>query len=166
MHKIVIIGDHGVGKSSVISMFIHGDLEHDIFNVIGVNFSRKTVRAGDENVDLQIWDVYSDNSNTLSRSYFRGAAGVVIVFDVTDPQSFDKIKEKLKCVDKPFKFPVFLVGNKIDLISQRAISKEDAELFSKGNGIEYFEVSAVENTDVLLTFETIASKATNSSNPY
>ena len=115
--KIVMIGDSGVGKSCILLRFADDKFNENFYATIGVDFRFKNVMVDDKSVKLQIWDTAGqERFKTITSAYYRGADGIIIVYDITDRNSFAHIKDWLDDVNKytdnnPLKI---IVGNKID----------------------------------------------------
>ena len=122
LFKYILIGDSGVGKSCLVMQFIdkRSTKNHDI--TIGVEFGTKMVKVLDKNVKLQIWDTAGqENFRSISRSYYRSAAGALLVFDITNAISFNNLEqwvEEIKENGNP-NITVILIGNKCDMKEDR-----------------------------------------------
>mgnify|MGYP002152000877 CR=1 FL=1 len=132
--KYIIIGDSGVGKSCMLLQFTDKRFEalHDL--TIGVEFGARVIQLNHQEVKLQIWDTAGQESfRSITRSYYRGACGALLVFDVTQRESFDHVQGWLDDARANCNTPitVMLVGNKCDLESKRVVSKEEAQAFAK-----------------------------------
>lgn len=117
--KIVILGHFGVGKTSLIRRFVKDSFSDNYKVTIGVHITKKVVEiTADETISLIIWDLEgTDDIQMLRDSYLLGTHGVVFVFDVSRPSTFQNINEDLKIVkDKTPKIPIMVVGNKVDLV--------------------------------------------------
>ncbi len=165
MFKYIIIGDSGVGKSCLLLQFTDKRFEsmHDL--TIGVEFGARVIPVNGQEVKLQIWDTAGQESfRSITRSYYRGAVGALLVFDVTKRETFEHVQMWLDDALTNCYTPltVMLVGNKIDLANQRVVSKEEAEEYAKKKGITYMEASAktAENVDsaFIQTAQTIFKK--------
>lgn len=157
--KVLVVGDGGVGKTSLTLRFTTGSFRENYMPTLGVNFYSKTVHIDGLYVKLTIWDTGGQEKfKPLLPNYFRGGQGALVVFDVTNPESFRSVEDwvaqvKRYCGD----IPLILVGNKVDLSSQRKISfEEGARLASKLN-IPYFESSAKTGACVEDVFTSLAS---------
>ena len=125
MYKFIVIGDSGVGKSCVVLQFIdkRARRNHDI--TIGVEFGTKVLKVGDINVKLQIWDTAGqENFRSISRSYYRSAAGALLVYDITCPISFSSLEQWVQEIryNANENITLILVANKSDQEEKRAIS--------------------------------------------
>lgn len=162
--KITFIGDQATGKTSLITRFKHGSFDGDYQATIGVDFLSKTVFVGGTSVRLQLWDsAGQERFHSLIPSYVRDSMAVVIVFDLSNPQSFNSVTLWLEDVKKSRGEDVllFLVGNKSDLASKSA---EAASLAHK-LGMTYFEVSAKTGENVENLFKTLAEKLLETAAP-
>ena len=145
------MGDSGVGKSSIILRYIENSFSVNLMNSIGVDFKLKNIEIDNTKIKLQIWDTAGqERFRTITTSYYKGAHAIVIVFDITDKESFDHIKNWMQDIDKFAKLGVYrvLVGNKCDLENQRRISKEEAKELADKYGIQYMETSAKETINI------------------
>eukprot|EP01129_Flabellula_baltica_P005503 TRINITY_DN19_c1_g1_i1.p1 TRINITY_DN19_c1_g1~~TRINITY_DN19_c1_g1_i1.p1 ORF type:complete len:202 (+),score=46.52 TRINITY_DN19_c1_g1_i1:48-653(+) len=159
LFKILVIGDSSVGKSSLLLRFADGDFNSNFLSTIGVDFKLKTIEVGNSPVKLQIWDTAGqERFRNITRSYYRGAHGIMLVYDVTNEESFANIDYWLKEVDK-FASPnvhKILVGNKNDLVDERVVSEEDGRQLAASMDIKFLETSAKEATNVNEAFTQMA----------
>eukprot|EP00871_Galdieria_phlegrea_P002853 jgi/Galph1/3569/GphlegSOOS_G2206.1 len=145
LFKFIIIGDSGVGKSCLLLQFTDKRFQpiHDL--TIGVEFGAKLVQIDGKNVKLQIWDTAGQESfRSITRSYYRGAAGALLVYDITRRETFNHLETWLQDA-KQYSSPdmtIILVGNKSDLEHRRQVSKEEGEAFAKAHGLSFLETSA------------------------
>eukprot|EP01060_Flectonema_neradi_P027012 TRINITY_DN36652_c0_g1_i1.p1 TRINITY_DN36652_c0_g1~~TRINITY_DN36652_c0_g1_i1.p1 ORF type:complete len:215 (+),score=25.51 TRINITY_DN36652_c0_g1_i1:64-708(+) len=142
--KIIIVGDPTVGKSSLLHQYTEADWNPSYITTIGVDFKSDTFEARGRVVKLQMWDTAGqERFKTIVASYYRGTHCVVLVFDVTNRESFEHIafwkKEALEYA-KPG-VPMLLIGNKADLPT-REVTLDEAEQFASDNGMKYIETSA------------------------
>jgi len=146
LFKVLLIGDSGVGKTCLLLKFTDDVFQTSYISTIGVDFRIKTIKLDDGKVaKLQMWDTAGqERFRTITSSYYRGAHGVIIVFDVCDVSSFASIPMWMGEVERYAKpgVPMILVGNKTDLVHKREVLKEDAQAFADARGIAYTEVSA------------------------
>ncbi len=162
--KLILVGDSGVGKSC-----IHQQLTNDSFkpiykSTIGIDYGSYLIRKNDYNFRLQLWDTAGQEMfHSLVRTYFRNKIGAIVVFDLTDRETFISVRQWIKEI-KLFCSPdiiITLVGNKIDLKDKRAVSYEEANKFAKDHDINYFEVSAKDNKQIIAMFEKITETITD-----
>lgn len=156
--KYIIVGDSGVGKSCMLLRFVDGRYatDHDI--TIGVEFGTKIVSLKDKNIKIQIWDTAGQEYfKSITRAYYRDSAGVILVYDITNRQSFDNAKEWLDDIKNlSNSSAIILVGNKIDIDNERKVSYEDGEKFANENNIQFMEVSVKNNNNINSVFMTLA----------
>jgi len=157
--KVLMCGDSNVGKSSLVLRFADNTYSEDFISTIGVDFKVKKLEVGNNMVQLAVWDTAGqERFRTISSGYYRGAHGIIIVFDVTNKQSFENISNWMQDIDKySLNIAKVLVGNKADL-KDRQIQFVTAQKFAQSVNMEYFETSAKENVNVLSVFTHIASE--------
>ncbi|XP_031113836.1 ras-related protein RIC1-like [Ipomoea triloba] len=155
LFKLLLIGDSGVGKSCLLLRFADNTYLDSYISTIGVDFKIRTVEQGGKTIKLQIWDTAGqERFRTITSSYYRGAHGIIVVYDVTDEDSYNNIKEWLNEINRYASETVnkLLVGNKCDLASKRAVSYETAKAFADEIGIPFMETSAKDATNVEQAF--------------
>ena len=141
----------GVGKSSIILRFTKDEFNASMVSSIGVDFKSKDITINNMKVKLQIWDTAGhERFRTITTSYYRGAHGIVTVFDLTDRESFEHIERWLSEINKFAKENVlrFLVGNKADLVDKRAVPYEEIQSLANRLKIPYTETSAKDCTNI------------------
>ncbi|KAI8084853.1 GTP-binding protein yptV1 [Halteromyces radiatus] len=151
--KYIIVGDSGVGKSCLLLQFTDKRFYAGRELTIGVEFGTRFITVDGKQIKLQIWDTAGQESfRSITQSYYRGAAGALLVYDISRRESFEHISTWLADVQRHAnpQTTVVLVGNKSDLEeSQRQVSTEEAERFAKENGISLFlETSAKSSSNV------------------
>ncbi|VAH56445.1 unnamed protein product [Triticum turgidum subsp. durum] len=145
LFKLLLIGDSGVGKSCLLLRFADDSYLESYISTIGVDFKIRTVEQDGKTMKLQIWDTAGqERFRTITSSYYRGAHGIIIVYDVTDQDSFNNVKQWLNEIDRYASENVnkLLVGNKSDLTDKRVVSYETAKAFADEIGIPFMETSA------------------------
>lgn len=166
--KVIIIGNSGVGKSSLLLKYTRDKFNRDYNVTIGVDFGSKIIEIPNKdssikNIKLQIWDTAGQEKfRTITKSYYRGCAAAIIVFDVTCNESYDSIKSWIKTVREECAkdTDIVLLGNKVDK-GDRSIQYEVANNFAKKNGIKYFETSAKESESTSVAFNILAQDILN-----
>jgi len=161
LFKLLLIGDSAVGKSCMLLRFADDSYVDSYISTIGVDFKIRTVEQDDKSIKLQIWDTAGqERFRTITSSYYRGAHGIIIVYDVTDQQSFDNVKQWMSEIDRYASDNVvkILVGNKCDLTENKVVSTETAKAFADEMGIPFLETSAKNSTNVEQAFMTMSSE--------
>lgn len=143
--KYIIIGDSGVGKSCLLLQFTDKRFEplHDL--TIGVEFGARMVPIDGKSIKLQVWDTAGQESfRSITRSYYRGACGALLVYDVTRRETFTHLQAWLEDVkaNTNTACTIMLIGNKCDLEAKRQVPKEEGEAFAEENGLVFMETSA------------------------
>eukprot|EP01101_Sappina_pedata_P013139 TRINITY_DN9430_c0_g1_i1.p1 TRINITY_DN9430_c0_g1~~TRINITY_DN9430_c0_g1_i1.p1 ORF type:complete len:223 (+),score=53.00 TRINITY_DN9430_c0_g1_i1:85-753(+) len=143
--KIVVLGDTGVGKTSMSLRYVQ-DLFPDTTNpTVGASFLTKRIVIDDTKMKLQIWDTAGqERFRTLAPMYYRGACAAILVYDITCEESFVKVQDWIQELRANVTTPLVLalVGNKVDLESQREIPSDDAQTYANEIGALFFESSA------------------------
>jgi len=166
--KVIILGDSGVGKTSLMNQYVHKRFSNQYKATIGADFLTKEVMIEDKLVTLQIWDTAGqERFQSLGVAFYRGADSCVLVYDITDSKSFDNLESWMDeflvhaAPRNSDSFPFVVLGNKADLGSSRrqvSASKAKAWCQSKGD-IPHYETSAKEALNVEQAFHTIAKNA-------
>lgn len=164
--KVIILGDSGVGKTSLMNQYVNHKFSNQYKATIGADFLTKEVMVDDRLVTMQIWDTAGqERFQSLGVAFYRGADCCVLVYDVTAPSSFktlDSWRDEFLIQASPRdpgNFPFVVIGNKIDC-ENRAVSHKRAQGWCNSkNDIPYFECSAKENIYVEQAFQTVAKQA-------
>ena len=146
--QMLIIGDCSVGKTSIITRYTNGTFKEEYLGTVGLDYYSKEEIIDNKTILIKLWDTAGEERyKSLTQNYFRNAEGVLLVFDVTNTDSFNNLKEwissiKLNMEGKNIFIPIVIIGNKLDMEDQREITKEQAEKFVSENNYKYFETSA------------------------
>lgn len=145
LFKYIIIGDTGVGKSCLLLQFTDKRFQpvHDL--TIGVEFGARMINIDGKQIKLQIWDTAGQESfRSITRSYYRGAAGALLVYDITRRDTFNHLASWLEDARQHANpsMTIMLIGNKSDLSHKREVSTEEGERFAKEHGLVFLETSA------------------------
>ncbi|KAJ4908864.1 Ras-related protein RABE1d [Raphanus sativus] len=158
--KLLLIGDSGVGKSCLLLRFSDDTFTTSFITTIGIDFKIRTVELDGKRIKLQIWDTAGqERFRTITTAYYRGAMGILLVYDVTDESSFNNIRNWMKNIEQHASDNVnkILVGNKADMDeSKRAIPTAKGQALADEYGIKFFETSAKTNLNVESVFLSIA----------
>ncbi|KMS97067.1 hypothetical protein BVRB_7g179280 [Beta vulgaris subsp. vulgaris] len=160
--KVLLIGDSGVGKSSLLVSFISKALD-DLSPTIGVDFKIKMLTVGGKRLKLTIWDTAGqERFRTLTSSYYRGAQGIILVYDVTRRETFTNLSDvwakEVELYSTNQDCVKMLVGNKVDKDSERAVTREEGVALAQQLGSLFLECSAKTRENVEQCFEELALK--------
>ena len=151
MFKLIVIGEAGAGKSCLLHYFIESKFRKNSSYTIGVEFGSKIVPLSGKQVKLQIWDTAGqERYRAVTRSYYRGAVGALIVYDITQRESFDRIVNWVADARTLARedTAILLVGNKSDLKDKRQISFLEASRFAQEHNLLFLECSALSGENV------------------
>ncbi len=155
--KICLLGDFAIGKTSLIRRFVEGRFDESYLSTIGTHISRKPLKIGEQELVLLIWDLAGgDKFSAVMASYYRGAAGAMLVCDLTRPETLsilDRYAQEFWSVNP--QTPLILVGNKVDLIEQRRISDAELAAFAQTLHAPWFTSSAKTGENVETCFVTL-----------
>ncbi|KYO43392.1 ras-related protein Rab-35 isoform X1 [Alligator mississippiensis] len=160
LFKLLLIGDSGVGKSSLLLRFADNTFSSSFVTTIGVDFRVRTVVLGGLRLRLQVWDTAGqERFRTITSTYYRNAHGVIVVYDVTNPDSFVSVKRWMhEIAENCDSVCKVLVGNKVEDPSHRQVPAADARRFSAQLGLRHFETSAKDNINVEEMFAAVAGQ--------
>jgi len=167
MIKMLMLGDSNVGKSSILLRYIDDTFNTDILNTIGVDYKVKMIDQEDgKRIKLAIWDTAGqERFRTLTASYYRGANGIVLVYDCANRATFVNCKMWLEDIQKNLpgkEISIILVCNKIDL-EQREVQRDEGEQLASDHGMVYVEASAKTREGITHVFDQLVDKVMNSS---
>ncbi|KAI4346467.1 hypothetical protein L6164_007361 [Bauhinia variegata] len=160
--KILLIGDSGVGKSSLLLSFISNSV-HDLSPTIGVDFKIKLLTVGGKRLKLTIWDTAGqERFGTVISSYYRGAHGIMLVYDVTRRETFTNLvniwAKEVELYSTNHECIKILVGNKVDKDSERAVTKEEGMALAQKHKCLFLECSAKTRENVQQCFNDLTLK--------
>jgi Ras-related protein Rab-1A len=164
LFKLIIIGDTNTGKSCLLQRFADDSYTNEFISTIGVDFKVKTITINDKMIKTQIWDTAGqDRFRSITNSYYRGAHGIIISYDITNKQSFVNIERWMRNVkdfvsDNAVKI---LIGTKSDLEEKRKVSKKELEDLANELDMKYIETSAKDNKNVDELFIIICKEILN-----
>ena len=159
--KIMTLGNSQVGKSNFILKFTENKFEEVYTQTTGIDFKIKLITIKEKQYILFFYDTLGqERYKSITLNLIKDANGILLMYDITNPESFDSIPNWIKSIKehKGCSFPIILLGNKIDLESDRKISKEQGEKLAQENGIEFFEISNKNGTNIQEAGLAIANK--------
>lgn len=162
--KLLMIGDSGVGKTCLLLRYANDSFSPTFITTIGIDFKIKNIQLDGKRIKLQIWDTAGqERFRTITTSYFRGAQGILLVYDVTDRQTFTSIRNWVAQIQMHADVNVnkILIGNKCDMNDQRAVTTAEGEALANEYNIHFFETSAKQDLNVEKAFITIATDVKN-----
>ena len=155
--KILLLGDSSVGKTSLMIRFTDDSFEENSASTIGAEFKKKEIELNEKKIEQNIEDTAGQEKyRSVAKNFIRGVDGIIFTFDLTNENSFQRIKNWLITSEEVNQgFEKILVGNKLDLPDKK-VSKNKAETFCEKYKMKYFEVSAKDGTNVELIFREMA----------
>ncbi|KAG9395119.1 Small GTPase superfamily [Carpediemonas membranifera] len=161
--KVVFLGDQATGKTSIVQRFLNntfaGDQENGYAPTVGIDFITKTIFLEDRTVRLQLWDTAGmERFRALVPTYIRDSSIAIVVFDLTDRRSFLSIPHWMGEIERERggDIATFLVGNKLDLESARAVSEEEGQQEAEKHGASYVETSAKTGANIKALFRNVS----------
>ena len=162
-HKVVLIGESGVGKTCIIAQFTNGKFDPNTVTSLTAQYIRKNVDLPDgETITFDIWDTAGQEKyRALAKIFYKDARAIVLVYDVTSLKSFEEIKnywyEQIKQLGSD-NIVIAIAANKYDLYEEKQVSNEDGEEFAKSIGAIFVSTSAKNASGINALFENIAHK--------
>lgn len=155
LFKLLLIGDSGVGKTCLLFRFAENSFNPTFISTIGIDFKIQTVEIDGKRIKLQVWDTAGqERFRTITTAYYRGAMGILLVYDVTNKKTFENITNWLRNIEEHAAEGVeqLLVGNKSDQEDRRLITEEQGQLLAVQHGIDFIECSALSGENVREAF--------------
>jgi small GTP-binding protein len=165
--KLVLLGESSVGKSSLVLRFVKGQFHEFQESTIGAAFLTQTVQIDDTTVKFEIWDTAGqERYHSLAPMYYRGAQAAIVVYDLTNKETFQKAQNWIKELQRQASpnIVIALTGNKLDLASKRAVTYEEAKQYADETSLLFMETSAKTAANVMELFTSIAKKLPKTDN--
>jgi len=159
--RISLLGDSGVGKTSIILKYLFDKFSETQTSSIGIDKNEKLMKMNDgHELKVIIWDTAGqERFKAMATNTIKGAQGIVLVFDITKKKTFDSLPNwKKEIKDIKDNIPIILFGNKCDLLNEAEVDNDEAVKFAKNNEMEYFETSAKQNINIEQGFKSIIEK--------
>jgi small GTP-binding protein len=158
--RVVMVGNTSVGKTAIINQYIYGSLVPEIPPTVGIDFFAKALKVKGRSLRLQIWDTAGQEKfHSLIPAYLRNATDTILVYDITNRESFDKLDFWYHLTTEQTNPTFFVVGNKSDLDADRRITEEEGRKWAEEHTSVFFETSAVTSTNIAQLFQAIAEVA-------
>ena len=162
LFRLLIVGDSGVGKSCILVRFTQGIFSTSLDLTIGVDFATKTIQLFNKQIKLQVWDTAGQEGfRSITRSFYRNADGIFLVFNVNKRESFENCESWIKEIrnNSPPDVLIFLLGNQCDIPGNKEVSAEEAKDFVNRNQLDgYIETSAKEDKGIGDAFNDFCKK--------
>ena len=160
LYKIVLIGDSGVGKSNILSRYIHDEFSIDTKTTVGVEFGSKIITISNKKLKIQLWDTAGQEKfKAVTNIYYKGAKGALIIYDITRRETFENInKWILELKNNEDNVIIILIGNKSDLEENREVDYDIGKNFAEENNMIFFETSALSGRGVDNVFNNTCQK--------
>lgn len=159
--KLLLIGDSSVGKSSILLRFCDNTFQEGTVNLTSVDFKTKTILVDNKPVQLQVWDTAGqERFRTITSSFYRGAHGIIVVYDITDQGTFNNVKLWMQEIQRYASAGVckMLVGNKTDLDDRRVVGTSTAKEYADGLSIPFLETSAKTGAEIEKAFQKLTDE--------
>ena len=162
LYKILLLGDTSVGKTCFLMRYTDNTFQEIHMSTIGLDYKLKNVQLEDGKfVKIQIWDTAGqDRFRSITKNYYKGAHGIILLYDITDRKSYDNVKTWVEQIREEVseKVSIILVGNKIDDVEGRKVKTEEGEKLAKEIGLSFFECSAKTGENIDLIFNELVKK--------
>jgi len=161
LYKVVLIGDSGVGKSNLLSRFTRNEFSLETKSTIGVEFATRSIQVDSKTIKAQIWDTAGqERYRAITSTYYRGAVGALLVYDISKSVTYKNVERWLAELreNAAAAIVVMLVCNKSDLRHLREVQTDEASAFAEKNGLSFIETSALDSTNVELSFQRILTE--------
>ncbi|XP_062317562.1 ras-related protein Rab-8B-like isoform X1 [Osmerus eperlanus] len=158
LFKLLLIGDSGVGKTCLLFRFSEDAFNTTFISTIGIDFKIRTIELNGKRVKLQIWDTAGqERFRTITTAYYRGAMGIMLVYDISNEKSFENIKNWIRNIEEHASSDVemMILGNKCDMTERRQVSKDRGEKVAIDFGVKFLETSAKSSLNVKEAFYTL-----------
>ncbi|XP_057315156.1 ras-related protein Rab-8A-like [Hydractinia symbiolongicarpus] len=159
LFKLLLIGDSGVGKTCVLFRFSEDAFNSTFISTIGIDFKIRTIDLDGKKIKLQIWDTAGqERFRTITTAYYRGAMGIMLVYDITNEKSFDNIRNWIRNIEEHAAADVekMILGNKCDMNDKRQVSTERGQALAVEYNVKFMETSAKTSINVEEAFISLA----------
>ena len=162
VYKVLLLGDTTVGKTCFLMKYTDKTFQDVHISTIGLDYRLKSmVLKNGKNIKLQIWDTAGqDRFRAITKNYYKGANGIILIYDVTNPKTYDNVKNWVTQIREEASpnVVVYLCGNKIDMKEERKVKEEDGKIMAEEFGFPFNETSAREGININETFEDLVER--------
>ena len=162
LYKILLLGDSSVGKTCFLLRYTENTFQEIHMSTIGLDYKLKNVQLDDgKMVKIQIWDTAGqDRFRSITRNYYKGAHGIILIYDVTSRKTFENVRNWLTQIKEEVtdKVTIILIGNKIDNVEGRKVTTEEGQNMAKEYGLNFFETSAKSGINIDSAFNEMVKK--------
>ena len=166
LYKILLLGDSSVGKTCFLMRYTDNTFQEIHMSTIGLDYKLKNVQLDEGKiVKIQIWDTAGqDRFRSITKNYYKGAHGIILIYDVTNRKTFDNVKAWVEQIREEVsdKVSIILVGNKIDDVEGRKVKTEEGQKMAQECGLSFFECSAKSGENIDSTFNELVKKTVES----
>ena len=163
IYKILLLGDSSVGKTCILARYADNTFQEDHLATIGLDYKIKTVTLDNgKTVKIQIWDTAGqDRFKSITKNYYKGAHGIILIYDITNKRSFDNVKNWVDVIKEEVseKVTIILVANKIDCNEERKVSTIEGKNIANEYGLQFFETSAKSGENINESFNYLIKKS-------
>ncbi len=156
-YKVLLLGDSTVGKTCFLKRYVDNTFQDAYLSTIGFDFKFKDATLSNgNNVKIQLWDTAGqERFRNIAKSYYKGAHGIVLIYDVTARSTFESIRKWLNQIKEEAsnRISIIIVANKIDCEEEREVTKDEGESLAKSSGLPFFEASAKDSINVNESFQ-------------
>lgn len=159
LFKLLLIGDSGVGKTSILFKFSEDTFSPAFISTIGIDFKIRTIEVDGKKIKLQVWDTAGqERFRTITTAYYRGAMGIMLVYDVSNMRSYESMINWIRNIEMHATQDVelMILGNKCDVADKRQVTREKGEQLALQHGVKFMETSAKANINIEEAFFTLA----------
>ena len=162
VYKVLLLGDTTVGKTCFLMKYTDKTFQDVHISTIGLDYRLKSmVLKNGKNIKLQIWDTAGqDRFRAITKNYYKGANGIILIYDVTNPKTYDNVKNWVTQIREEASpnVVVYLCGNKIDMKEERQVKEEDGKIMAEEFGFPFNETSARDGININETFEDLVER--------
>ena len=162
MYKILLLGDSSVGKTCILTRYADNTFQEEHMATIGLDFKIKSVNLDNgKTIKVQIWDTAGqDRFKSITKNYYKGAHGIILIYDVTKRKTFDNLKNWIDTIKEEVsdKVSVILIGNKIDNIDNRVVTTQEGQGIANEYNLPFYEASAKTGDNIDIAFNDLIKK--------